>query len=43
MLAPNALDPFTEVPIPLCTCKFSIDEEKSGRSTQKVPRDSASL
>ena len=43
ILAPNALDPFTEVPIPLWTCKFSTEDEKSGKSTQYVPKDSASL
>ena len=43
ILAPKALDPLTEVPIPLWTCKFSTEEEKSGKSTQKVPSDSASL
>ena len=30
ILAPKALEPFTEVPIPLWTCKFSTEEEKSG-------------
>ena len=43
ILAPNALDPLTDVPIPLWTWRFSTDEEKSGKSTQKVPNDSASL
>ena len=43
ILAPKALDPLTEVPIPLWTCKFSTEDEKSGKSTQKVPNDSASL
>ena len=43
ILAPNALEPFVDVPTPLWTCKFSTEEAKSGKSTQYTPRDSASL
>ena len=43
ILAPKAPEPFTDVPIPLWTCKFSTEDEKSGKSTQNVPNDSASL
>ena len=43
ILAPNAPDPFVDVPIPLCICKLSTDDVKSGKLTQKVPNDSGSL
>jgi len=36
-LAPKAPDPLVEVPTPRCSCKFSVDEAKSPRFTQKVP------
>ena len=42
-LAPKAPDPFVEVPTPLWSCKFSVEEAKSLRFTQKVPWLSASL
>ena len=43
MLAPKAPEPFVDVPTPLWTCRFSTEDEKSGKLTQYVPCDSASL
>src|SRR6185503_18226999 len=43
MLPPNAPVPFVEVPIPRWTCTFSVEEAMSGRSTQYMACDSASL
>src|SRR5690625_516539 len=40
MVAPNAPAPSVEVHTPLWLCMFSVDEERSGRFTQKVPCDS---
>ena len=42
-LAPNAEEPFVEVPTPLCNWIDSTEEAKSGKFTQKVPWDSESL
>ena len=36
-LAPKEPEPLVEVPTPLCNCKFSIEDAKSGIFTQKVP------
>ncbi len=42
-LAPKAPDPLVEVPTPRCSCRFSVEEAKSPKFTQKVPWLSASL
>ncbi len=36
-LAPKAPEPLVDVPTPRCNCKFSVEEAKSPKFTQKVP------
>ena len=36
-LAPKAPEPLVEVPTPRCNCRFSTEEAKSPKFTQKEP------